>query len=435
MALDSTNIETEGELKWFAEMPAQVKENIWRYFIPAGRVVDIVYCKYEDRFFSFGAIVPAVLHVCQESRRIGLQVYTLCFGTKSHAPSIPFDFSADCLLFDDWLAGVETSTQDLSTTLSCRDNLKSLIGPMGQLEQSSIHRIAFTSDLYKYDRPEDFTSGLKFLYQTFPMLDFLVLVIENERSPYASGVIEFYNSEATDYCCDACFSGLQAWVFGALKRLGTVCKFSHCELFPRRQPKIEVRFRGVYRGGIKQPWRDPSERKTAAKYSHLRDELLRVEEHTELDPYNQERKDNVKQNPDGEIEKFGHDFGSSKEDSKVVKIKVEEEESEKLECVVVSSKKDSKVATIKVEEEESNLMEIERSELDVHDDYEDCWPYGETPVHYTEADELAAELSQLYAEKSYAKACLGIRGIGTELGVDRRAEFAAVVYGQVAESV
>jgi hypothetical protein len=89
---------------------------------------------------------------------------------------------------------------------------------MGQLEHSSIHRIAFTSDLYKYDRPEDFTSGLKFLYQTYPMLDFLVLVIENERAPYASGVIEFYNSEATDYCCDACFSGLQAWVFGTVKR-------------------------------------------------------------------------------------------------------------------------------------------------------------------------------------------------------------------------
>jgi hypothetical protein len=85
--------------------------------------------------------------------------------------------------------------------------------------------------------------------------------------------------------------------------------------------------------------RPHSERKTATKSSHLRDELLRVEEHRELDSCNQTRDEGIKQHPDEESVKLEHDVGSSKEDSKLAKIKVKEEESEKLEHSIGSSKR------------------------------------------------------------------------------------------------
>jgi hypothetical protein len=88
----------------FPKLTPELRCKVWQYAIPAGRVVDIVYDEDQDHYFSFHAKIPAVLHVCFESREIALKIYDLCFGTKTHATAIPFDFKRDCFMLDDWLA-------------------------------------------------------------------------------------------------------------------------------------------------------------------------------------------------------------------------------------------------------------------------------------------------------------------------------------------
>jgi hypothetical protein len=45
----------------FPGLPTELRFEIWRYAIPAGRIVDIVYDKEQDRYFSFHTKVPTVL--------------------------------------------------------------------------------------------------------------------------------------------------------------------------------------------------------------------------------------------------------------------------------------------------------------------------------------------------------------------------------------
>jgi hypothetical protein len=45
----------------FLGLPTELRFEIWQYAIPAGRVVDIVYDKEQDRYFSFHTKVPTVL--------------------------------------------------------------------------------------------------------------------------------------------------------------------------------------------------------------------------------------------------------------------------------------------------------------------------------------------------------------------------------------
>jgi hypothetical protein len=168
---------TGGELRLFATMPVEIRAKIWKFFIPNGCVVDVVSDKDQNQYFSLFAQMPTVLHICKESRHVGLKAYTLCFGTSCHPASDPFDFSKDCGLLDGWLALAK-----LPFSVECTQELQQLRGPMGPLERDGIHRIAFNSDFYTFFDHQSFTNGLKFLYQTFPELDFLVLVCEPDLS-------------------------------------------------------------------------------------------------------------------------------------------------------------------------------------------------------------------------------------------------------------
>lgn len=47
------------------------------------------------------APIPALLHVCQVSRAIGLKAYTLTFATSNSTPKVYFDFSQDCAYLQD----------------------------------------------------------------------------------------------------------------------------------------------------------------------------------------------------------------------------------------------------------------------------------------------------------------------------------------------
>lgn len=362
----SSETEAEGELSLFATMPLEIRANIWKAFIPGGRVVDVIFSEDQDRYFSFGATVPTVLHVCQESRRVGLKAYTLCFGTESHPASIPFDLTADCLLFDNWLTASETKYENpRSQQWSCTGELIRLIGSMGQFELSNIHRIAFSSDLYTLDSHDTFTKGLKFLHHKFPALDFLVLVREQGRSPYSKGVIEFYDMEGRDYCCDSCYVEAQNGVYEAVKTLGMELRRSHSEGLRRWHPKINVRLRGVYRGGVKQPEKYAGQKRKTPNCLHGGDELLRVE-HDE-DTYSEGSEEDIKQ----------------------------------------------------------KLKEAESGQLGVGGE---TWEEdSEESEDYDELLELEGEIEELYEEHSQYAIAFSNRG--PKPGVDERAKIAAFIYG------
>ena len=88
----------------FLKLPNLVQQRVWKFSFPNARVADIVYDKEQDKYHCFGAEVPAILHACKDSRKVGLGVYSICFGTATHAAAIPFDFEDNYLFPDDWLA-------------------------------------------------------------------------------------------------------------------------------------------------------------------------------------------------------------------------------------------------------------------------------------------------------------------------------------------
>ncbi len=87
----------------FPKLPLLARELVWNFFSTC------TCCRYRLRqgdgkiplFWGRGS---CNITCCRESRHIGLRVYTICFGTETHAPAIPFDLEDDCLLFGDWLA-------------------------------------------------------------------------------------------------------------------------------------------------------------------------------------------------------------------------------------------------------------------------------------------------------------------------------------------
>ncbi|KAE9379951.1 hypothetical protein N431DRAFT_361188, partial [Stipitochalara longipes BDJ] len=174
---DPVETEPEGDFFRFPKLPASARDRIWKYSIPSGRVVDVVFDKEQDRYFSFHAIIPAILCTSKEARAIGLKFYTICFGTKSHPALIPFDFSVDCLLFDDWLAP-RTQVKKGPPPTSASE-LARVIGPMGHVEQQNIHRIALSTDFFTYFRITQVLEGMRVIFHNFPSTDYLVFVFEH----------------------------------------------------------------------------------------------------------------------------------------------------------------------------------------------------------------------------------------------------------------
>jgi hypothetical protein len=235
----------EGDFILFPKLPASVRNRIWKYSLPSGRLVDIVFDKEQDRYFSFHAIIPAVLHTSKESRAVGLRFYSLCFGTKSHAASIPFDFGVDCLMFDDWLAP-RTSTKN-GPPPTCASELARIIGPMGAVKQQHIHRLAIPIDFFTCFPHEQFVEGLRHLFNKFPAADYLVFVFES-RNPYDTNFISFWNFEIDHWCCEDCLIHIKTGVPRSIEE-ALVQPDEEANDGERQCQKVQHRFRGVTRFG------------------------------------------------------------------------------------------------------------------------------------------------------------------------------------------
>jgi hypothetical protein len=64
----------EGNFVRFPKLPASVRDRIWKDSIPNGRVVDIIFDKDQDCYFSFHAVIPSILHTSKESRAVSLKI-------------------------------------------------------------------------------------------------------------------------------------------------------------------------------------------------------------------------------------------------------------------------------------------------------------------------------------------------------------------------
>jgi hypothetical protein len=247
---EASDTDLEGDFILFPKLPASVRERIWKYSLPSGRVVDLVFDKDQDRYFSFHAIVPAVIHTSKESRAVGLRFYTLCFGTESHAASIPLDFTVDCLLFDDWLAPRSTQYFRSKPPIPCaiQPEMERIIGPMGSVECNGIHRIAIPIDLYMWFKYDKFVEGLQFLFDTFPSTDYLVFVIEDREPPYSPGPIHFWGFPMWSWCCEKHLVAIKTNIPAAVNE-ALMQSDDETDNNDRDSEKVQLRFQGVSRNG------------------------------------------------------------------------------------------------------------------------------------------------------------------------------------------
>ena len=186
----------EGDFVRFPKLPASVRDRIWKDSIPGGRVVAIVFGKDQDRYFSFHAVIPSILHTSKESRAVGLKFYTICFGTESHPAAIPFDFQVDCLLFYDWLATLTTEyfRSRPPVERQIEPEMQQIVGPMDYVERNSIHRIVISIDLYLRFTYNAFIAGLQVLLRNFPSTEYVIFVAEERnhttQALYASTTLQ-----------------------------------------------------------------------------------------------------------------------------------------------------------------------------------------------------------------------------------------------------
>ncbi|KAN0123001.1 hypothetical protein V8E51_001327 [Hyaloscypha variabilis] len=264
-----SRVAKEVEFKRFNSLPEELRRTIWKYSIPRGRIVDVVFDRNRDRYCSFYAVVPAALHASKESRTVALRVYTLCFGTQSNPAAIPVDQIFDCILFEDWLVPLPgTSAHELMSSgqeyWDCQRELQRLIGPVGQIELG-IRRVAISIDFYSLFEYDGFVQSLRYLFGKLPKIDTLVFVLE-ERDPYTQGVVYFSELDFKAFCCPDCYCDIKSYIGTASQEAlihgkdatwadsGEVRVAMAPDNSLRVEAKeIQLRFRGIYRGGQLQP--------------------------------------------------------------------------------------------------------------------------------------------------------------------------------------
>jgi hypothetical protein len=259
---------TEPEFRRFNALPEELRRIIWKYSLPKGRIVDVVFDRDRDRYCSFHAVVPAALHACKESRTVALSVYTLFFGTRSNPAAIPIDQISDCILFEDWLAPLPTSSAhglpgSDEEHWGCEAELQRLIGPVQPTEQD-LRKVAISIDFYALFGYEEFVQSLRYLFRKLPKLDTLVFVLE-ERDPYVEGEVYFSELDVSALCCPDCYYEIKSYIstasLDARIPREDATRTGGDEIMPSLsshnttvQPKeIQLRFRGIYRGGRIQP--------------------------------------------------------------------------------------------------------------------------------------------------------------------------------------
>ena len=96
----------------FSRLPTELRDMIWELAVPGPRLVEVHFnanlkeqCSGEDDAVTrrkplkhrFLAKLPVLLHVCRDSRAIGLKYYELALGCKGYSKPVFFNFKEDIL--------------------------------------------------------------------------------------------------------------------------------------------------------------------------------------------------------------------------------------------------------------------------------------------------------------------------------------------------
>ncbi|KAF8863739.1 hypothetical protein BDZ45DRAFT_737945 [Acephala macrosclerotiorum] len=89
----------------FPKLPIELRTMIWTSSLPGSRTVEINRTRQDDNTapeYRSPAIIPAALHVCQESRTIAQEHYSLSFGSSiwEDAGRVWFDKNIDVTFFN-----------------------------------------------------------------------------------------------------------------------------------------------------------------------------------------------------------------------------------------------------------------------------------------------------------------------------------------------
>jgi hypothetical protein len=97
-------VPTPVELKFkkFPKLPAELRVKIWK-LVPEPRIVEVLFpMDGRKNKHKFCAKIPAILHVCQESRHEGLKEYHPAFDSKWALNRVYFNFELDTLCYSSY---------------------------------------------------------------------------------------------------------------------------------------------------------------------------------------------------------------------------------------------------------------------------------------------------------------------------------------------
>jgi len=158
----------------FPRLPIELRFKVWENASMATRTLELVYLINDRRFYTLQP-VPAVLHTCRESRRVGKRIYHLSFGSAKCPPRTYFNPISDIIYF-----GFRVYDAEVKSMLKFfRKHTESFE------DQDQIQRLALAEYLWRIDREGSlfppWRSGrtahkIVEFHQSFPHLKELIFV-------------------------------------------------------------------------------------------------------------------------------------------------------------------------------------------------------------------------------------------------------------------
>ncbi|KAF4627900.1 hypothetical protein G7Y89_g10256 [Cudoniella acicularis] len=179
------------EFAHFPLLPTEIRLKIWKIASQSPRTLELLY-RHTGRELRCLQAPPAILHVCRESRELGLQVYHLCFGSakRGFLPHIYFNPANDIVYFG--------SRQYDDEILYINDYFRNMSGEICIPERDHIQYLAISEPLWKDQRcPFTYVLNIPRMQEALSRLKELIFV-KNPPSyiPGGSETEERFNSHA-----------------------------------------------------------------------------------------------------------------------------------------------------------------------------------------------------------------------------------------------
>lgn len=154
----------------FPDLPPELRLKIWKIASQALRTLELFY-RHIGREIRCHQAPPALLHVCHESREVGLEVYHLSFGSekRGNPPQIYFNPANDIIYF-----GARQHDDEL---LYINDYFRAQATELSIAERDHIQHVAIAEPLFSPHRsPLAFARNISRMHEALPCLKKLSFV-------------------------------------------------------------------------------------------------------------------------------------------------------------------------------------------------------------------------------------------------------------------